>query len=80
MTRYWRCTYCTGSATLLKVDWNGGQTIHALKHLKNKHNVDCKADDQAIPSGIAAFAATASAGSSAIATVATQAVRERTAK
>jgi hypothetical protein len=58
------------------VDGNGGQTTYALKHLKNKHNIDCKADDQAIPSGRAAFAATASAGSSAIATVATKAVRE----
>jgi hypothetical protein len=29
MTRYWRYTYCTGSATVLKVDGNGGQTTHA---------------------------------------------------
>jgi hypothetical protein len=25
MTRYWRCAYCTGGATVLKVDGNGGR-------------------------------------------------------
>jgi hypothetical protein len=75
--RYWRCTYYTGSATVLKVDGNcGGQTTYALAHLKNKHHIDCKADDEAVPSGLATFQATASAGSSAVATVATKAVRE----
>jgi hypothetical protein len=34
MARYWRCAHCTGSATVLKVDGNGGQTTHALLHLK----------------------------------------------
>jgi hypothetical protein len=29
MIRYWRCAYRTGSATVLKVDGNGGQTTHA---------------------------------------------------
>ena len=26
MTRYWRCHHCIGSATVLKIDGNGGQT------------------------------------------------------
>jgi hypothetical protein len=61
---------------LLKVDGNGGQTTHALLHLKNKHNIDCKADDEAVPFNIAGFSATASAGALAIATVISKAVRE----
>jgi hypothetical protein len=76
MARYWRYIYCTGSATLLKVNRNSGQTTYALRHLKNKHNVDCQADDQAISSRIVTFAVTASAGSSAIVTIAIKAVRE----
>jgi hypothetical protein len=72
MARYWRCSYCTGRATVLKVDGNGGQTTYALTHLKNKHNIDCKADDSVIPSAMA----TVSAGASIAATVATKAVRE----
>jgi hypothetical protein len=76
MTRYWRCHHCIGSATVLKIDGNGGQTTYALLHLKNKHNIDCRADDEAVPSNIAGFSATASAGASAVATVASKAVRE----
>jgi hypothetical protein len=76
MTRYWRCAYCIGSAIVLKVDGNGGQITHALLHLKNKHNIDCKADDDAVPFNIAAFSATASADASAVVTVASKAVRE----
>jgi hypothetical protein len=72
MARYWRCSYCTGRATVLKVDGNGGQTTYALTHLKNKHNIDCKADDSVIPSAMA----TVSAGASIAATIATKAVRE----
>jgi hypothetical protein len=34
--RYWRCAYCIGSATVLKVDGNcGGQTTYALAQLRN---------------------------------------------
>jgi hypothetical protein len=58
MARYWRCAYCIGSATVLKVDGNGGQTTYALSHLKNKHRFDCRADDYAVPSDIAPFQAT----------------------
>jgi hypothetical protein len=76
MAKYWRCTYCTGRPTVLKVDGNGGQTIYALSHLKNKHNIDCKADDSAIPSTIASFSATASAGALIAVTVAIKAVRK----
>jgi hypothetical protein len=76
MARYWRCAYCIGSATVLKVDGNKGQTTHALLHLKNKHNIDCKADDDAVSSNITAFSATASAGASAIIIIASKAVRK----
>ena len=77
MERYWRCAYCKGSTTILKVaGGNGGQTAYALTHLKNKHRIDCNADDKALPSSIANFQATASAGASAVATVACKAVRE----
>jgi hypothetical protein len=72
---YWRCHHCIGNATVLKIDGNGGQTTYALLHLKNKHNIDCKADDEAVPSNIAGFSATASAGASAITTLASKAVR-----
>jgi hypothetical protein len=41
-----------------------------LKHLKNKHNIDCKADDCAIPARTA-FQATTRASALAIGTVAT---------
>jgi hypothetical protein len=75
MERYWRCAYCRGSATILKVaGGNGGQTAYALAHLKNKHQIDCNADNKALPSSIANFQATASAGASAVATVASKAV------
>ena len=50
MARYWRYTYYIGRATVLKVDGNSGQITYALTNLKNKHNIDCKADDSAIPS------------------------------
>ena len=53
----------------MRVDGNGGQTTYALSHLKNKHNIDCRADDSAIPSTIASFSITASAGASIAATV-----------
>jgi hypothetical protein len=76
MARYWRCAYCIGSVTVLKVDGNGGQTTHALLHLKNKYNIDCKADDDAVSSNIAAFSATAFAGALAVITIASKAVRE----
>ena len=49
MGKYWRCAYCTGKATILKVDGgNGGQTSYASAHLKNKHRIDCAHDDDAI--------------------------------
>jgi hypothetical protein len=76
ITRYWRCAYCTGSAIVLKVNGNKGQITHALLHLKNKHNIDCKVDDEVIPFNITAFSVTASAGASAIVTIASKAVRE----
>jgi hypothetical protein len=77
MGKYWRCAYCTGKPTVLKVDGgNGGQTTYALTHLKNKHKIDCAIDEDAIPSSIAALGATASAGAQIISTVATKAVRE----
>jgi hypothetical protein len=56
MERYWRCAYCKGSATILKVaGGNGGQTAYALIYLKNKHQIDCNTDDKALPSNIATF-------------------------
>jgi hypothetical protein len=76
MARYWRCTHCTDRPTVLKVDGNGGQIIYALSHLKNKHNINYKADDSAVPSTIASFLVTASVSASIAATVATKAVRE----
>jgi hypothetical protein len=60
----------------LKVDGNGGQATYALAHLKNKHQVDCNADNSAIPTGIAPYQATVAAGATAVATVASRAVRE----
>jgi hypothetical protein len=76
MIRYWRCAHYTGSAIILKVDGNKGQTIYALLHLKNKHNIDCNVDDEVVPSSITAFSATVSAGALTIVTVASKAVRE----
>ena len=76
MARYWRCAYCTGSATVLKVDGNGGQTTYALSHLKNKHQIGCDADDDAVPSHIASVQATLSGGASTAANVASKAIRE----
>jgi hypothetical protein len=55
---------------------NGGQIAYALAYLKNKHRVDYNADDKALPSSIANFQATASAGASAVTTVASKAVRK----
>jgi hypothetical protein len=74
--RYWRCTYCIDSTTILKIDRNKGQTTYALQHFKNKHNIDCKADNEVIPSSIAAFLVTASADALAVVIIATKAVRE----
>jgi hypothetical protein len=76
MDKYWRCKHCK-SATVLKVDGgNGGQTSYALAHLKNKHQIDCKTDEDAVPSALATFRATASAGTSVVTSVATKAIRE----
>jgi hypothetical protein len=75
--RYWRCAYCKGSATILKVaGGNGGQTAYALAYLKNKHRIDYNVDDKALLSSIANFQVTASAGASAVITVASKAIRE----
>jgi hypothetical protein len=76
IVRYWRCAYCTGSAIILKVDGNGGQITYALLYLKNKHNIDYKADDDAVSFNIVTFSATASAGVLAIIIIASKAVRE----
>lgn len=79
MDRYWRCAYCVGAATLIKIEGNGGQTTYALRHLKNKHQIDCNADDCAVPSNTATFQATTSAGASAVGTlgtVASKGIRE----
>jgi hypothetical protein len=77
MERYWRCVYCRGSATILKVvGGNGGQTAYALAHLKNKYQVGCNADDKALPSSIVNFQAIVSAGASAVAIITSKAVRE----
>jgi hypothetical protein len=45
-------------------------------HLKNKYNIDCKVDDEAVPFSIAAFSVIASAGVSAIVIVASKVIRE----
>jgi hypothetical protein len=77
MERYWRCVYCKGSATILKVaGGNSGQTAYALTYLKNKHRINCNTDNKALPSSIATFQATALAGASTVTTVASKAVRE----
>ena len=76
MARYWRCAYCKGSATVLKVDGNEGQTTHAWAHLKNRHQIDCNPDNSAIPTGIASLQATVAAGAAAITTVASKTARE----
>jgi hypothetical protein len=77
MGKYWRCAYCTGKPTVLKVDGgNEGQATYALTHLKNKHRIDCTIDEDTIPSSIATLGATASPGAQIISTVATKAVCE----
>jgi hypothetical protein len=75
--KYWRCTYCISSVTVLKVNNNcNNQTIYALAYLKNKHYIDYKADDEAVSFYLATFQVTASAGSLAVITVTSKAVRE----
>ena len=63
MGKYWRCAYCTGKATILKVDGgNRGQTSYILVYLKNKHRINCALDNDTILSSIVALGASASAG------------------
>jgi hypothetical protein len=45
-------------------------------HLKNKYNIDYKADDEAVPFNIIGFSATASVGALAIIIIASKTVRE----
>jgi hypothetical protein len=76
MARYWRYTYYKGSATVLKVDGNEGQTTHALTYLKNKYQIDCNADNSAISTEITSLQVTAAVGVTAITTVVNKVVRE----
>ena len=61
----------------------GGATSYAVRHLRNKHNVDVGADEVAIPSKLPSlFSSAATAATAAVATSVAQAVRStaRTAK
>ena len=47
--RYWRCGYCKGRKLFKVAEHVGGATSYAIRHLRNKHNVDVKGDEVAIP-------------------------------
>jgi ABC-type uncharacterized transport system fused permease/ATPase subunit len=76
MAKYWRYSYYRGRPIILKIDGNSGQTTYALAHLKNKHNINCKADDSIIPFIIVFFSVVASAGALITVIITTKAVRE----
>src|SRR2546430_1236456 len=50
MSRYWRCAHYK-VATVLKVKegGGGGATSHAIRYLKNKHNINIRDDESAVP-------------------------------
>src|SRR5271163_299176 len=47
--RYWRCAHCKGRKLFKVTEHVGGATSYAVRHLRNKHNVDVGADEVAIP-------------------------------
>src|ERR1700739_2777504 len=47
--RYWRCGHCKGRNPLRVAEHVGGATSYAIRHLRNKHNIDIRADEMAIP-------------------------------
>jgi hypothetical protein len=75
MDRYWRCAHCKG-ATVLKIKGGaGGTTSYALRHLKNKHNVNIEEDEAALPGSSASssiFGGSVEFAASTIANVATK--------
>ena len=48
--RYWRCGQCMKRKLFKISEHAGGATSYAVRHLRNKHNVDVGADEVAIPS------------------------------
>jgi hypothetical protein len=84
--RYWRCGHCTKKKLFKISEHTGGATSYAVRHLRNKHNVDVGADEVAIPSKLPSLFSSATtaatAATAAVATSVAQAVRStaRTAK
>ena len=46
--RYWRCGHCKGRKPFKVAEHVGGATSYAIRHLRNKHNIDIRADEMAI--------------------------------
>lgn len=72
MDRYWRCARCK-SATVLKIrEGGGGQTSYALRHLKNKHNIELEEDIAESSASSSIFSTATNLAGSTIASVATR--------
>jgi hypothetical protein len=81
--RYWRRGHCTKKKLFKISEHAGGATSYAIRHLRNKHNIDVGADEVAIPSkSVSLINSATTAATAAVATGVTQAVRStaRTAK
>ena len=73
--RYWRCGHCTKKKLFKISEHTGGATSYAVRHLRNKHNVDVGADEVAIPSKLPSlFSSATTAATTAVATGVAQAV------
>ena len=74
--RYWRCGYCKGRKLFKVAEHVGGATSYAIRHLRNKHNVDVKGDEVAIPlQPPSLFSSVTTAATAAVASGVGQAVR-----
>ena len=73
--RYWRCGHCTKKKLFKISEHVGGATSYAVRHLRNKHNIDVGADEVAIPSKPPSlFSSATTAATTAVATGVAQAV------
>jgi hypothetical protein len=79
----WHHSGCTKKKLFKISEHAGGATSYAIRHLRNKHNIDVGADEVAIPSkSVSLINSATTAATAAVATGVTQAVRStaRTAK
>ena len=80
--RYWRCGHCKGRKLFKVAEHVSGATSYAVRHLRNKHNIDVGADEAIPLQPPSLFNSVATTATAAVTSSVAQAVRSaaRTAK